>query len=240
MIARIKKAITNRTRAVVTISPNNPTGAVYTEATLRAVNDLCREHGIYHISDEAYEYFTYEDATHFSPASLATSHDHTISLFSLSKAFGLASWRIGYMVIPTTLCAPIKKIQDTNVICPPVVSQYAALGALEAGREYCQPHLDSLAEVRSLVVDALGSVGNLVQTPRAHGAFYFLAKVSCEMSSMELVEQLIRNHKVAVIPGSTFGIDDQCCLRIAYGALQKETVADGMGRLTHGLRELVG
>ena len=238
-LERIARAITPRTRAVVTISPNNPTGAVYSKSSLQAVNALCRQHGIFHISDEAYEYFTYENATHFSPAASPDSRDHTISLFSLSKAFGFASWRIGYMVIPSELCAPIKKIQDTNVICPPVVSQYAAIGALEAGYAYCQPHLQRLSEIRSLVVDALGSLGNLIQTPRADGAFYFLAKVMCDLPSMTLVEQLIRVHKVAVIPGSTFGVEDQCCLRIAYGALGKETVADGMDRLTEGVRDLV-
>ena len=88
---------------MVTISPNNPSGAVYSEALLREVNDICREHGLYHINDEAYEYFTYGDARHFSPGSIEGSAGHTISLFSLSKAYGFASWRIGYMVIPADL-----------------------------------------------------------------------------------------------------------------------------------------
>ncbi|HCF30235.1 MAG TPA: pyridoxal phosphate-dependent aminotransferase, partial [Cyanobacteria bacterium UBA11049] len=79
----IAKAITKRTRAVVTISPNNPTGAVYSESALREVNQICRERGIYHISDEPYEYFTYDDARHFSPASTPDSSAHTISLYSL-------------------------------------------------------------------------------------------------------------------------------------------------------------
>src|SRR5690606_9046457 len=87
---RIKAAITPKTRAIVTVSPNNPTGAVYPEATLREVNQLCRERGIYHISDEPYEYFTYDGALHFSPGSMAGSEAYTISLFSLSKAYGFA------------------------------------------------------------------------------------------------------------------------------------------------------
>ena len=143
------------------------------------------------------------------------------------------------MVIPSVLSESVKKIQDTNVICPPVVSQFAAVGALEAGYDYCRPHLQSLSEIRALVLESLASIGDLVQTPRAEGAFYFLTKVMGDLSSMELVENLIRTHKVAVIPGSAFGLEDQCCIRIAYGALDKETVADGMGRLTQGLRDLV-
>src|SRR6185369_12263196 len=127
------EAITAKTRAVVTISPNNPTGAVYSEAALCEVNQICGERGIYHISDEAYENFTYNGARHFSPASVAGSEAHTISLFSFSKAFGFASWRIGYMVMPENLFVPVKKIQDTILICAPVISQYAACGALKAG-----------------------------------------------------------------------------------------------------------
>ena len=89
----IAAAITERTRAVVTISPNNPTGAVYSEPALRQVNEICRRNNIYHISDEAYEYFTYDGAEHFSPGSIAGAGEHTISLFSLSKAYGSTARR---------------------------------------------------------------------------------------------------------------------------------------------------
>src|SRR5688500_6000909 len=87
----IAAAITPRTRAVVTISPNNPTGTVYPEAALRAVNGICREHGVYHIHDEAYEYFTWTATKHFSAAAIAGSEAHTICLHSLSKSYGFAS-----------------------------------------------------------------------------------------------------------------------------------------------------
>ncbi|MDB6040655.1 MAG: Aspartate aminotransferase, partial [Verrucomicrobiales bacterium] len=99
----IRSAITPKTKAVVTISPNNPTGAVYPETHLREVNAMCRERGIYHIHDEAYEYFTYDRTPHFSPGSIQGSTNFTISLFSLSKAYGFASWRIGYMTVPDQL-----------------------------------------------------------------------------------------------------------------------------------------
>ncbi|MBC8392274.1 MAG: aminotransferase class I/II-fold pyridoxal phosphate-dependent enzyme, partial [Deltaproteobacteria bacterium] len=105
---RIAEAITDRTRAVVTISPNNPTGVVYSESALRRVNEICRDKGIYHISDEAYEYFTYDGAKHFSPGGIEGAAEHTISLFSLSKAYGFASWRIGWIPsIPSRMAAPV-------------------------------------------------------------------------------------------------------------------------------------
>jgi aspartate/methionine/tyrosine aminotransferase len=235
----IESAITAHTRAVVTISPNNPTGAVYSERALRAINDLCRRRGIYHISDEAYEYFTYDGARHFSPGSIADSAGHTISLFSLSKAYGFASWRIGWMVVPQRLFEPLRKIQDTILICPPVVSQWAAVGAMHAGRAYCEDKLRQTREIRRLVLDKLGEVGDLVTIPRADGAFYLLARLHRDMDPMELTQRLIEQYKVAVIPGTTFGIQNQCLLRIAYGALQKGTAAEGIGRLVHGLRQIL-
>src|SRR5437667_3207535 len=110
--AQIKAAITPRTRAVVTISPNNPSGAVYPESALREVNGICREHGLYHVHDEAYAYFVYGGARHFSPGSIPGSARYKISLFSMSKAYGLASWRVGHMLAPRTMFESIRKIQD--------------------------------------------------------------------------------------------------------------------------------
>ncbi len=237
---KIVKAITNRTRAVVTISPNNPTGAVYRESYLRRVNEICCDNGIYHISDEAYEYFTYDNVEHFSPGSAAGAAGHTISLFSLSKAYGFASWRIGWMVIPQRLFMPVRKIQDTILICPPVVSQWAAVGAMEAGRQYCAEKLQMTTEIRRMVLNELDGIADLVTVPRADGAFYFLLRVHKDTNPMELVRQLIEKHKVAVIPGMTFGVEDKCYLRIAYGALQKETAAEGIGRLVEGLQQILG
>lgn len=235
----IEAAMTERTRAVVTISPNNPTGAVYPEETLRTVNEICRRRGIYHISDEAYEYFTYDGACHFSPGSIEGSSDHTISLFSLSKAYGFASWRIGWMVIPEHLFEPVRKIQDTILICPPVVSQWAAAGAMGAGRAYCQDKLKVTTAIRQLVLNRLREIDNFVTVPDARGAFYLLLRVHTDMAPMELAQRLIEEHRVAVIPGCTFGIQDQCLLRLAYGALQKDTATVGIDRLVHGLKHLL-
>lgn len=236
----IRAAIGPRTRAVVTISPNNPTGAVYPAETLKEINALCAKRGIYHIHDEAYEYFTYENAEHFSPASIPGSEAHTISLFSLSKSFGFASWRIGYMVIPEDLFVSVQKVQDTILICPPVVSQWAAAGAMKAGAAYCREKVAGLAEVRALVLDRLKGVSDIVTVPPARGAFYCLLRVHTEMDAMALVERLVREYKVAVIPGDTFGIEKGCYLRVAFGALEKHTVADGIDRLVTGLRAIVG
>ncbi len=235
----IAAAITNKTRAVVTISPNNPTGVIYSETALKKVNEICRERGIYHISDEAYEYFTYNDVKHISPGSFIESNQYTISLFSLSKAYGFASWRIGYMVIPQHLLIAVKKVQDTILICPPVVSQYAALGALQAKDDYLKYHIGTIAKVREIVINSLQSLQDLCTITPANGAFYFFIKVHTRMNDLELVKKLIQEYKIAVIPGTTFGVEDGCYLRVAYGALPADTAKAGIERLVKGLQTIV-
>ncbi|NET56176.1 MAG: pyridoxal phosphate-dependent aminotransferase [Symploca sp. SIO2E6] len=234
----IAQAITPKTKAVVTISPNNPTGAVYSEEALREVNRICRDRGIYHISDEAYEYFTYNGVKHISPGAFSPSSEYTISLYSLSKAYGFASWRIGYMVIPQHLLGAVKKVQDTILICPPVVSQYVALGALQMGVDYCKKYISAIATVRQLVLNSLNRLQDLCTIAPADGAFYFFLKVHTQLGAFELVERLIQEYQVAVIPGTTFGMDDGCYLRVAYGALQQETAAEGIERLVRGLESI--
>ena len=143
------------------------------------------------------------------------------------------------MVIPERLFEPVRKIQDTILICPPVISQWAAVGAMHAGRAYCEDKLRETREIRRLVLESLREIGDLVTIPRADGAFYLLARVHTGMDPMHLAQRLIEEHKVAVIPGTTFGVQDQCLLRIAYGALQKATAAEGIGRLVRGLRQIL-
>jgi aspartate/methionine/tyrosine aminotransferase len=235
----IRDAITPRTRAVVTVSPNNPTGAVYPAPLVSKVNAVCREQGVYHIHDEAYEYFTWDGASHFSPATIAGAEPHTICLYSLSKSYGFASWRIGSMLIPGHLFDAVRKIQDTVLICPPVVSQFAACGALDAGPDYVRGHAAQIEDVRQIVLERLATLGDIVEVAPATGAFYCFLRLRSRGDPMRLVEALIHNYGVAVIPGSAFGVSGECTLRLSYGSLRKDSVVEGIGRLVRGLRQIV-
>jgi len=235
----IAKAITPRTRAVVTVSPNNPTGAVYPESALRQVNELCRARGIWHIHDEAYEYFTYGDVRPFSPGSIPDAGAHTISLYSFSKAYGFAGWRIGYMTIPVSLEEAVRKIQDTILICPTMIAQAAALGALKSGASYCKSKVRVMAEVREIARKAFSEISPFCVAPVTDGAFYFFLRIDTPMAPLALVERLVKEYKVAAIPGTAFGIEKGCSLRVAFGALEKDTAAEGIGRLVRGLKAVV-
>lgn len=154
---RLAAAITPRTRAIVTVSPNNPSGVVIPAQVLAAINQLCALHGLFHISDEAYEQFVYGEVPHWSAASLPGSASHTVSLHSLSKAYGLAGWRLGYMAVPETLLPALLKVQDTVLICPPRLNQYAARAALAAGPNWCAPRIAALAKLRLQLLAAVAA-----------------------------------------------------------------------------------
>ena len=238
-IDALRASITPKTRAIVTISPNNPSGAVYPREALTEVNTLCRDRRIFHISDEAYEYFTYDGAEHFSPGSLPDSQDYTISLYSLSKAYGFASWRIGYAVIPEHLLVATRKEQDTILICPPVISQVAACAAMRIGSQYCRQRIAGFTHVRRMIRQELQAVEAFCHVPHTTGAIYFLLKVDTKLDDMTIVTRLVKEFGVAVIPGSTFGINSPCTLRLSFGALDAESVAEGASRLVRGLRAIV-
>ena len=239
-VEAIAAAVGPRTRAVATTSPNNPSGATYPERDLRAVNALCAERGLYHLHDEAYEYFVHDGAAHFSPGAIPRSAPHTIEFWSLSKAYGFASWRVGYMAFPAGLMETLLKVQDTNIICAPAISQHAALACLEAGIEYCRPRIEGFAPNRELLLDALAGLGARVEAPLANGAFYVFIRVGRDrdLDDMAVVRELIVEHGVAVIPGSAFGVEEGCSLRLSYAAVDRDTMAVGARRLVDGLRAI--
>ncbi len=232
-------AMTPRTRAVVTVSPNNPTGAVYPEADLRTLNMICRDRGIFHIHDAAYEYFTYDDTPRFAPGSIEGAGAHTISLFSFSKGYGMASWRVGYMVLPEQLWDAVNKVQDTNLVCPSGLAQDAALAAVTIGEAYPRPGVARLNDMRRFVLEEIRRAHPPCDVPASMGAFYYFLHVHTDLSAMTVAERLIREHRVALMPGSAFGATDGCYLRLSYGTVDHDTAREGIGRLTSGLRAML-
>ncbi|MEM3524940.1 MAG: aminotransferase class I/II-fold pyridoxal phosphate-dependent enzyme, partial [Thermoplasmata archaeon] len=206
-VKAIEKKITKKTRAVVTVSPNNPAGVVYPHKLLREINEMCAQHGIYHISDEAYEHFVFEKATHLSPASLDKSLQHTISLFSFSKSFGMGGYRVGYMVFPSPLFPEVLKVQDTIGICPPVPSQHGAEAALRVGKKYPGKYLSKMENVRKIFIEELEKF-DLHLSP-ANGAFYLYVRIpeksGKRIDDWELAIQMIERYGVIVLPSSIFG-----------------------------------
>jgi len=235
---RLAAAITPRTRAIVTISPNNPSGVVIPRNVLAEVNALCARHGLFHISDEAYAVFVHGDEPHWSPAAAPGAGAHTITLHSLSKSHGMAGWRLGYATVPTALMAALAKVQDTILICPPRLVQQAAIAALSSAPTWLEERLKTLRQRRRQLLEALqnaqgpGLAAHLLAVP--DGAFYALLAVETDRSGEALVEQLILEHGVAALPGESFGLAAEAgtaVLRLSYGLLDGPTLAEALGRL---------
>lgn len=233
-LGAIERAITPLTRAVVTVSPNNPTGAVYPEKDLRSISSLCGKYGLTHISDEAYEYFAWLPHPHFSPASIPGAQTRTISLFSLSKSYGMAGWRLGYMLVPDSLEEAMRKIQDTQLICPPILSQMAAVSALERGRSWPEHFRYTIFQSQQAIQNVLNDWPQLCSYSNPQGAFYFLVRFHLCMSPEDLVKHWIQNFKIAVLPASTFGATG-CTVRLSYGAIRPDALAEVIDRLRSAL-----
>ncbi|QPN59784.1 aminotransferase class I/II-fold pyridoxal phosphate-dependent enzyme [Synechococcus sp. CBW1002] len=244
----LARAITPRSRAIVTISPNNPSGLVIPASVLAAINALCERHGLFHINDEAYELFVHGAEPHWSPGSLAGSGAHTISLYSLSKAYGMAGWRIGYAALPQQLMAAVAKVQDTVMICPPLLNQRAALAALEAGPAWCASRIAALGERRRQLVNALNEAAESLPCAllaQPDGAFYALLRIDAPggtLGSRDLMRRLVLEQRLASVDGASFGLVDQrhgCVLRLSYGMLNAAELEEALRRLRQGIKALI-
>ncbi len=247
---RLAAAITPRTRAIVTVSPNNPSGVVMPRPVLEAINRLCASHGLLHISDEAYGQFVYGREPHWSPAALPGAAAHTVTLQSLSKAYGMAGWRVGCMAAPAAFTAALAKVQDTVLISPPRLIQRAALAALAAGPAWCRPRIAALAARRDqllaavAVAQAQGLPVRLLAEP--DGAFYGLLALDPSAAALAgltgdaLMRRLVLEHRVAAVCGESFGYPAaEPVLRLSYGLLGPVELEEALRRLFEGIRALL-
>lgn len=226
-----------RTKMVVLVNPNNPTGVVMTKDELDRAAALCKAHNVWLVIDNTYEHFTYEGHEHYCP-----SDPHVIHIFSFSKAFGMMGWRQGYIAFhkdaPGNLAAQLLKVQDTVPICATQLSQYMSLGALEAGRSWVNERVKMLEDTnRAYVLDAVSCLGEDALVP-SEGAIYVFCKLPEGYEDDEkVVEWLVKKHKICVIPGSSCGCKGY--IRIAFGNLPADACRDAAARLKSGLLELV-
>ncbi|MCF2136021.1 MAG: pyridoxal phosphate-dependent aminotransferase [Candidatus Thorarchaeota archaeon] len=226
----IRQAIDTRTKAIVLITPNNPTGAVYEEDLINEVVDLCIEHDIMLISDETYARLIFDGATHYSPRSRRDAEEHVITLGSFSKDLGMAGWRVGFIVGSPNYIKEYMKIQDTVTICAPTAGQMLALEVLRNGTEYVDFELERLALLRDLAYARIDDIDQLEVT-RTAGTFYLFPRVRDCANSRELAIDLLRKTSTFLLPGSVFGAAGEGHIRISIGPLTPEAVDEAFDRL---------
>ena len=210
----IRKAITPRTKAIVLLTPNNPTGAVYPRATLEAIAEVALAADVPIISDELYEATVFGGAEHFSIGSIPAMAGRVITINGFSKTYRMTGFRVGYMVGPARFVQSAQTIKQTLTICAPSISQHAAVAALTGPQDCLVEARSAYAERRDAFLQRLDELGMPYFRPK--GSFYVFADVSgLGMSSVDLCRDLLENAKVFVYPGGSFGAAGEGYVRIS-------------------------
>ncbi|WP_299649217.1 pyridoxal phosphate-dependent aminotransferase [uncultured Tateyamaria sp.] len=217
-IAELPALIGPRTKAIVLVTPSNPTSSILSEATLRAVAKLARAHGVLVILDDPYSQFTYENrAQYFNLASLPEYADTIVYLFTFSKCYAMSGWRVGYMVMPAALRAEIVKVHDLTMICTPRISPLAAKAALEGDQSHLADFERTLDRRRHLICERLDRLGHVFQYIRPQGAYYVFPRVMITHDDdVAFAHRLLDEAQVTVTPGSAFGPAGKHHVRMAF------------------------
>jgi aspartate/methionine/tyrosine aminotransferase len=230
--AAVEARIGPRTRALVVNSPGNPTGAVASRDALEQLLDVADRHGLWLISDECYEELVFE-GEHLSPASLGDP-DRVLSVFSFSKTYAMTGWRIGYAVGPPAVVRQLAKAQEAVVSSSSTVSQKAAEAALLGSQEAVAGMRDAYRRRRDAALQRLDADG--IAYARPSGAFYLMVDVSATPETSEdFAHRLLREHHVAVVPGSAFGAGGEGYVRVSLAAAA-DAIEAGLARLALALR----
>jgi aminotransferase len=214
----IKKAITPKTKAIICCSPNNPTGTVFSEKELRELASLALQHNLMIITDEAYEYFVFDGHQHFSIASIPEMKGHVISCYTFTKTYAMTGWRIGYLHADESLIPQITKAHIPFAICAPVVSQYAALAALEGPQDCISEFRAHYLAARNLMCERLDDLDSVFAYYRPDGSYLMFPKILLAegKDSMAFCKNLLKNGKVSTTPGIAFGPTGESHLRLSF------------------------
>lgn len=234
----LEKAVTEKTKAIIINSPNNPTGTVYTKAELEALANFAKEKDILIISDEIYEKLLYGEEGHISIASLnEDAYNRTVVINGVSKAYAMTGWRIGYAAASEKITALMSNIQSHTTSNPCSIAQYASVEALNGSQDEVEEMKKEFKKRRDFMVDRINSIQNL-SCVKPEGAFYVMVNISKVLNkevdgnvikdSLAFGDLLLEKEKVAVIPGIAFGVDN--FIRLSY-ATSMENIKNGLDRI---------
>lgn len=217
-IDAIKEAITPKTKAILYCSPSNPTGTVFSEETLRELADIALKNDLMIITDEAYEYFTFDDNQHFSIASIPEMKNNVVSCFTFTKSYAMTGWRIGYLHADESLIPHITKAHIPFTICAPVVSQYAALGALKGSQNCITEFREHYLTRRDLMCERLDNLSHIFEYQKPDGSYLMFPKIKIEegRDSTKFCKDLLQKAKVSTTPGIAFGPTGERHLRLSF------------------------
>ena len=226
--ADIERVITNRTKLIMILTPNNPTGAVYPKETLRRLLDIARRHDIVLIADEVYESLVYDGLQHTSLLSFPDAREHVVQVNSFSKTYAMTGLRVGYLAASADKLLQFLKYHHTVNISANVPSQVACVAALKGPQDCVEEMRSAYQARRDLVVKRLNDIPG-VRCALPKGSFFVFADIrELGIGSLDFVEYLVREAGVVLTNGS--GFDYEGFVRVSYAA-KPESIEEAMGRM---------
>jgi aminotransferase len=220
----IERVITPHSKALLLSFPTNPTGAILRAEDLGPIAELCRLHDLIVLSDEIYCELVYDGTKHASIAALPGMKERTVLLNGCSKSYAMTGFRVGYACAPTPMIEAMMKIHQYAIMCASIMSQEAAIEALENCQKEVEIMRGDYERRRNYVVNRLNEIGLPCHTPK--GAFYAFPEISSTgLNSMNFSLQLLKSKRVAVVPGSAFGVSGEgfvrCCFATGFDKLKE-------------------
>ncbi len=232
---QLEEVVTEKTKILIMPFPNNPTGAIMTEEELKPIVDFVIEHDLFVISDEIYSELTYS-GTHASIGAFPGMKERTIVINGFSKSYAMTGWRLGYACGPKVILDQILKIHQFAIMCAPTTSQYAAIEALRHGDSDVEKMRNEYDRRRRFLLNAFQEMG--IECFEPFGAFYMFPSIKkFGMSSDEFATRLLKEEKIAVVPGTAFGDCGEGFLRISY-AYSIEDLKAALERIESFIKKL--
>ena len=224
--------ITDRTKAIVLVSPSNPTGTIFSEQELRRVGEIALARNLLILLDDPYSHFCYENrARYFNLSAVPELTENLAYLFTFSKAYAMTGWRIGYMVLPQALKKEVLKVHDATIICAPRVSQLAALAALRQDPVHLREFEAVLARRRDLICERLDAMPHVFSYVRPEGAYYAFPRIVADHdNAVDFCISLLDQARVTLTPGSAFGPSGAHHVRMAY-CVSDDTIERAFDRM---------
>ena len=235
--ADVRRAISDKSRALLLVSPNNPAASVIAPGDMRELLQIAIEHDLMILADDIYDLFVYDDFQHISPASLPGGKERTLTLNALSKAYSMTGWRLGWVVGPADLMARVTELKATISGGASVISQYAGIAALTGPQDDVEMMADAYRKRRRLVLDALDEMGMKYGLPQG-GQFVFADIGFTGLDSGEVAQRILSEQHVLAYPGSAFSKDRKDYLRMTF--LQPEAqLKEGLERMKIAMQNIM-
>ncbi|EKD76217.1 MAG: hypothetical protein ACD_43C00188G0002 [uncultured bacterium] len=230
-VAALPKLITKKTKAIILCSPNNPTGTIFRAADLNVIADTVLEHNLILVTDEPYQFLTYDGLTCPTLVGDDRLRNNRISCFSFSKEYAMTGYRVGYVFAEAGMIRQLLKVHDNTLVSAPRPSQVAALAALQGDQQCVEDLRLTLQRRRDVMCEQLDNLSKWFSYVKPQGSYYVFVNFLPEaVNDVQMALDILNEAGVALVPGSAFGPNGQNHFRLCFGCTEPDIIK-GMGRL---------